>query len=134
MMSSSTDDLNIIVSFFLGKPGITVHRDGHLVSRISDFILYSVEAEFIDSVVEQYGPCKILTPTHPTLVITHLIDDSNKIWRNRRRTNVGQSTRKSRVRKAPPAGRTDCLLPLPTRTYRQSCGPTSSLDQSQSVK
>ncbi|OJA07871.1 hypothetical protein AZE42_08267, partial [Rhizopogon vesiculosus] len=37
-------------------PGITVHRDGHAVSRISDFIMYSVEAEYIDRVVSQYGP------------------------------------------------------------------------------
>jgi len=45
-----------------GVPGITVFRDGHHVSRISDFIMYSVEAEFIDNVVEQYGPCEY-TPT-----------------------------------------------------------------------
>lgn len=31
--------------------------DGHGVSRSSDFIMYSVEAEFIDRVVAQYGPC-----------------------------------------------------------------------------
>ncbi|KAN0088958.1 hypothetical protein V8E55_006015 [Tylopilus felleus] len=37
-------------------PGITVHTDGHAVSRISDFIMYSVEAEFIDRVVQKYGP------------------------------------------------------------------------------
>ncbi|KAI0267399.1 prephenate dehydrogenase [Gloeopeniophorella convolvens] len=39
-----------------GTPGITVLRDGHYVSRTSDFIIYSVEAEFINSVVAQYGP------------------------------------------------------------------------------
>ncbi|KAL4066099.1 hypothetical protein V8B97DRAFT_1933931 [Scleroderma yunnanense] len=39
-----------------GVPGITVHSDGHAVSRISDFIMYSVEAEYIDKVVAQYGP------------------------------------------------------------------------------
>jgi len=39
-----------------GHPSITVLRDGHLVSRISDFIMYSVEAEFIDQVVSTYGP------------------------------------------------------------------------------
>ncbi|KAF8550978.1 Prephenate dehydrogenase, partial [Imleria badia] len=37
-------------------PSVTVHPDGHAVSRISDFIMYSVEAEFIDRVVQQYGP------------------------------------------------------------------------------
>lgn len=39
-----------------GEQGITVLRDGHYVSRTSDFIVYSVEAEFIDQVVAQYGP------------------------------------------------------------------------------
>ncbi|KIJ45204.1 hypothetical protein M422DRAFT_30048 [Sphaerobolus stellatus SS14] len=39
-----------------GTPGITVMKDGHLVSRSSDFIIYSVEAEFIDKVVAEYGP------------------------------------------------------------------------------
>jgi len=37
-------------------PGITVLRDGHNVSRTSDFIVYSVEAESINRVVAQYGP------------------------------------------------------------------------------
>ncbi|CAG7853863.1 Probable prephenate dehydrogenase [NADP(+)] Short=PRDH [Serendipita indica DSM 11827] len=37
-------------------PGIVVLRDGHLVSRSSDFIIYSVEAEYIDKVVKEYGP------------------------------------------------------------------------------
>ncbi|KAG2102577.1 uncharacterized protein F5147DRAFT_754320 [Suillus discolor] len=41
---------------YAGVPGITVHQDGHGVSRISDFIMYSVEAEYIDRVVSQYGP------------------------------------------------------------------------------
>ncbi|KAF9473252.1 hypothetical protein BDN70DRAFT_886043 [Pholiota conissans] len=31
-------------------------RDGHAVSRSSDFIVYSVEAEFIDKVVAEFGP------------------------------------------------------------------------------
>ncbi|CAA7262342.1 unnamed protein product [Cyclocybe aegerita] len=35
---------------------IYVMRDGHAVARSSDFILYSVEAEFIERVVAQYGP------------------------------------------------------------------------------
>ena len=35
---------------------LNVLRDGHLVSRSSDFIIYSVEAEFIDEVVATYGP------------------------------------------------------------------------------
>ncbi|KIJ59091.1 hypothetical protein HYDPIDRAFT_118849 [Hydnomerulius pinastri MD-312] len=41
---------------YQGVPGITVFPDGHAVSRISDFIMYSVEAEYIDRVVAQYGP------------------------------------------------------------------------------
>ena len=44
----------------LDVPAITVLRDGHLVSRSADFIMYSVEAEFIDNVVAQYGPCEFL--------------------------------------------------------------------------
>ncbi|KAH9852756.1 Prephenate dehydrogenase [Lenzites betulinus] len=39
-----------------GVPGIHVLKDGHLVSRVSDWIMYSVEAEYIDRVVAQYGP------------------------------------------------------------------------------
>ncbi|KAJ3509809.1 hypothetical protein NLJ89_g5022 [Agrocybe chaxingu] len=35
---------------------IYVMRDGHAVARSSDFIIYSVEAEFIERVVAQYGP------------------------------------------------------------------------------
>ncbi|KAF8325427.1 prephenate dehydrogenase [Cantharellus anzutake] len=36
--------------------GITIVPDGHLVSRQADLIIYSVEAEFIDAVVAQFGP------------------------------------------------------------------------------
>lgn len=36
-------------------------KDGHLVSRQSDFIMYSVEAEFLDRVVAMYGPCECWT-------------------------------------------------------------------------
>jgi hypothetical protein len=42
---------------FLGTPGITVFPDGHGVARSSDWIMYAVEAEFIDSVVAQFAPC-----------------------------------------------------------------------------
>ena len=41
-------------------PGIHVLPDGHGVSRISDWIMYSVEAEYIDRVVAEYGPCQFL--------------------------------------------------------------------------
>ncbi|PKY59493.1 Prephenate dehydrogenase [Rhizophagus irregularis] len=36
--------------------GLNVLRDGHAVSRRSDFIIYSVEAKNIDKVVAEYGP------------------------------------------------------------------------------
>lgn len=35
---------------------ITILENGHLVSRCSDYIIYSVEAENIDAVVKLYGP------------------------------------------------------------------------------
>lgn len=38
-------------------PNIKPMPDGHAVSRSSDFIVYSVEAEFLEKVVEKYGPC-----------------------------------------------------------------------------
>ena len=34
-------------------------KDGHAVARSSDFIIYSVEAEFIEKVVAEYGPCTL---------------------------------------------------------------------------
>jgi len=46
----------VLLQWCLDVPGITVLPDGHYVSRASDFIMYSVEAEFIDPVVAQYGP------------------------------------------------------------------------------
>jgi prephenate dehydrogenase (NADP+) len=36
---------------------INIVENGHLVSRRSDFIIYSVEAEYVDEVVKAYGPC-----------------------------------------------------------------------------
>ncbi|GAA5971072.1 hypothetical protein JCM8115_006138 [Rhodotorula mucilaginosa] len=39
-----------------GKSKLVPLRDGHLVSRESDFIIYSVEAAYLDKVVAQYGP------------------------------------------------------------------------------
>ncbi|OAA67063.1 histone methylation protein [Niveomyces insectorum RCEF 264] len=41
---------------FSGKKNITILRDGHLVSRASDYIIYSVEAAAIGHVVKEYGP------------------------------------------------------------------------------
>ena len=39
-----------------GGTGITVMKDGHAVSRQSDWILYSVPAEFIDSALVPMDP------------------------------------------------------------------------------
>jgi hypothetical protein len=41
-------------------PNIRVLPDGHAVARSSDFIVFSVEAEFIEKVVAEYGPCMLL--------------------------------------------------------------------------
>ena len=38
-------------------PGVYPQKDGYAISRSSDYIIYSVEAEFIERVVAQYGPC-----------------------------------------------------------------------------
>jgi len=40
----------------LKDSGLNVLKDGHLVSRCSDFVIYSVEAEHIDRIVAEYGP------------------------------------------------------------------------------
>ncbi|KAF2098096.1 prephenate dehydrogenase [Rhizodiscina lignyota] len=41
---------------FETRSKINILPDGHLVSRSSDFIIYSVEAKYIDAVVAAYGP------------------------------------------------------------------------------
>ncbi|KAL2004415.1 hypothetical protein VTN02DRAFT_26 [Thermoascus thermophilus] len=41
---------------FAAQQGVTILPNGHLVSRISDFIIYSVEAGAIDKIVAEYGP------------------------------------------------------------------------------
>lgn len=40
-------------------------RNGHLVSRASDWIMYSVEAAAIAKVVAEYGPCMKLPAVPP---------------------------------------------------------------------
>ncbi|ORY51211.1 hypothetical protein BCR35DRAFT_310702 [Leucosporidium creatinivorum] len=45
-----------LVEYCKDKEGVVAMQDGHLVSRESDFIIYSVEAEYLDGVVKQYGP------------------------------------------------------------------------------
>lgn len=56
-MFYASNIVNPCEATYLDVPGVTVFPDGHGVSRSSDFIMYSVEAEFIDRVVAQYGPC-----------------------------------------------------------------------------
>ncbi|RFU24030.1 hypothetical protein B7463_g12306, partial [Scytalidium lignicola] len=41
---------------FADRKQIQILRNGHLVSRASDYIIYNVEAASIDKVVAQYGP------------------------------------------------------------------------------
>ncbi|PHH82872.1 hypothetical protein CDD82_4510 [Ophiocordyceps australis] len=41
---------------YAGTVNLEICRNGHLVSRASDFILYSVEAALIGGVIAQYGP------------------------------------------------------------------------------
>ncbi|GJN89962.1 hypothetical protein Rhopal_002951-T1 [Rhodotorula paludigena] len=50
------DKYDSLVEYCKGKDKLVPLRDGHLVSRESDFIIYSVEAAFLDQVVKQYGP------------------------------------------------------------------------------
>lgn len=93
--------------------GIRVMKDGHLVSRQSDWILYSVPAEFIDSVVSTYGPCKFIYDVVLSLVIYSsfsgqlvnntsllLTANSDKDWSNCSWTDIGQGTRDCGVREA----------------------------------
>jgi hypothetical protein len=46
----------------LSQENITILRNGHLVSRASDYIIYSVEAAAIGHVVKEYGPCMLDHP------------------------------------------------------------------------
>lgn len=41
------------------QSNIQILRNGHLVSRACDYIIYSVEAAAIDRVVAEYGPCMV---------------------------------------------------------------------------
>jgi hypothetical protein len=93
---------------------IRVMKDGHLVSRQSDWILYSVPAEFIDSVVATYGPCKfsyitILVVSCISLILgtiyinntsLFLPANSNKNWSDCGGPDIGQGTRDCSVREA----------------------------------
>jgi hypothetical protein len=51
----------------LFQPKVEIMPNGHLVSRGSDYIIYSVEAKNIDSVVKIFGPCMPLAFVQPIL-------------------------------------------------------------------
>ncbi len=52
----------------LSQPKVEIMRSGHLVSRCSDYIIYSVEAKNIDAVVQAFGPCmQLCRLRHPLL-------------------------------------------------------------------
>lgn len=50
------DKYDALATEFAEVKNIHVYLNGHLVSRQSDYIIYSVEAELIDSVVAMFGP------------------------------------------------------------------------------
>lgn len=81
-------------------PNIQVLKDGHQVSRISDFIIYSVEAEFISQVVSLYGPCKRIQPAtgkEPWESLMNSLSLSYQASSNRRRPDVRQGSGKGSV-------------------------------------
>lgn len=45
-----------LVEEYSGRNNVQILRSGHLVSRASDYIIYSVEAKNIDEVVATFGP------------------------------------------------------------------------------
>ncbi|KAI9158923.1 putative prephenate dehydrogenase [Paramyrothecium foliicola] len=50
------DKYDSLREMYSGHKNIEILRNGHYVSRASDYIIYSVEAAFIDRVIAQYGP------------------------------------------------------------------------------
>ncbi|KAF2654505.1 Prephenate dehydrogenase [Lophiostoma macrostomum CBS 122681] len=50
------DKYDILVEEFQDRPKVEILSSGHLVSRCSDYIIYSVEAKNIDAVVKTFGP------------------------------------------------------------------------------
>ncbi|KAH7401114.1 hypothetical protein DE146DRAFT_654955 [Phaeosphaeria sp. MPI-PUGE-AT-0046c] len=50
------DRYDSLVEEFRDFPKVEIMQNGHLVSRCSDFIIYSVEAKNIDAVVKVFGP------------------------------------------------------------------------------
>ncbi|KAH4103238.1 prephenate dehydrogenase [Parastagonospora nodorum] len=50
------DRYDSLVEEFRDYPNVRIMQTGHLVSRCSDFIIYSVEAKNIDAVAKAFGP------------------------------------------------------------------------------
>nr|POF04072.1 putative prephenate dehydrogenase [nadp(+)] [Quercus suber] len=55
-LSADTPTESTPVTFQTRQPNVSILKNGHLVSRSSDWIMYSVEAKNIDAVVATYGP------------------------------------------------------------------------------
>jgi len=49
---------NLPCCSLIDTSGVYPQKDGYAISRSSDYIIYSVDAEFIERVVVQYGPCE----------------------------------------------------------------------------
>ena len=75
---------------FQGKQNIEITRDGFAVSRAADYIIYSVEAAAIDSVIAQYGPGMTAAPPRTTRLTRC---GSNKDGRHRRWPDFVQGPR-----------------------------------------
>ncbi|KAI8966692.1 prephenate dehydrogenase [Daldinia sp. FL1419] len=56
MACDKEDQYESLREEFASRTNIQILRNGHLVSRASDYIIYSVEAAAIDRVVAEYGP------------------------------------------------------------------------------
>lgn len=56
MACDRDDKYDALVEEFSNNNKVQILRNGHLVSRASDYIIYSVEAASIGRVVAQYGP------------------------------------------------------------------------------
>lgn len=104
-------------------PGIKVFPTGHAVSRSSDFLMYSVEAEFIENVVAQYGPCTFARQSF-RLSMYNRISLSYETWRYSRRANVCKSPRKDSFREISSRRRPHYFLPFPSWSYCKSFGTT----------
>ena len=89
-----------------GKEKLVPMRDGHYVSRESDFIIYSVEAAFLDKVVAQYGPCKRISSSS----LTHSRTESGRNIRTTA-TKVGSIVSGQTSVKAPERAAFEKYLP-----------------------